>query len=115
MGRYAKFFLAVIATIISGVVVSMSGDEIISNVEWINIAISGVGACAVFAAPNVPGAMYTKSILAVLTACLTLIASFISDGLSTSEWLQVAIAGMGALGVWAVPNSTNEAMSASRV
>lgn len=112
MGRYAKFILAVMATIISGIVVSLTGDEEITTVEWVNISISGVGACAVFAAPNVPGAMYTKSILAVLTACLTLIASFISDGLTTSEWLQVAIAGMGAVGVWAVPNSTNEAMSA---
>lgn len=90
MNRYWKFILAVVATV-----------------------ISGVGALAVFAAPNVPGAMYTKSILAALTAALTLLASFITDGVSTSEWLQIGVAVLGAIGVWSVPNSTNEAMSAN--
>jgi peptidoglycan/LPS O-acetylase OafA/YrhL len=113
MARYAKFLLAVAATIISGIVVAMTGDSIISNVEWVNIAISGVGALAVFAAPNVPGAMYTKSILAGATAALTLLASFITDGVTTSEWLQIAVAVMGALGVYAVPNRTDEARSAN--
>lgn len=112
--NYMKFILAVVATVISGIVVAMTGDSVISNVEWVNISIAGVGACAVFAAPNVPGAMYTKSILAALTAALTLMTSFITDGVSTSEWLQIGVAVLGALGVYAVPNSTQEAMSASK-
>jgi hypothetical protein len=111
--NYAKAILAVVATLISGAVVALTGDGIISNVEWINIAIGGAGACAVFAAPNVPGAMYTKSILAGLTAALTLLVSFITDGVSTSEWLQIAVAVMGALSIYAVPNKTTEAMSAN--
>jgi hypothetical protein len=109
--RYAKFGLAVFATVISGIVVAMTGNGIISNVEWVNIAIAGVGACAVFASPNVPGAMYTKTIIAALTAGLTLLTSFITDGVSTSEWLQIAVAILGAVGVYAVPNSTDEVRS----
>lgn len=110
--NYAKAILAVVATLISGAVVALTGDGIISNVEWINIAIAGAGACAVFAAPNVPHAMFTKTILAALTAALTLLVSFISDGVSTSEWLQIAVAILGALTIYAVPNKTTEMMSA---
>lgn len=110
--NYMKAILAVVATVISAVVVALTGDGIISNVEWINVAIAGAGALAVFAAPNVPHAMFTKSILAALTAALTLLVSFISDGISTSEWLQIAVAVLGALSIYAIPNKTTEAMSA---
>lgn len=99
-------------TVVTGIVTSMTGDQVISNVEWVNIAIMGVGACAVFAAPNVPGAMYTKSILAVLSAVLVFLTSAITDGVSPTEWLQIIIIAAGALGIYAVPNSTAEKRSA---
>ena len=40
---YAKFLLAVLITVIAGVVAAMTGDGVISHVGWINIAIAGVG------------------------------------------------------------------------
>jgi hypothetical protein len=101
--NYSKSFAAVVAAIISAVVASLTGDQVVSAVEWVNVAIAGVGAAAVFAAPNVPGARYTKSILAVLTAVLTLLASAVTDGITTTEWLQMALAALGALGVYAAP------------
>ena len=107
MSQYSKFFAAVVATVLSAVMAALFGDGVISNPEWVNIAIAGVGACAVFAAPNVPGAVYTKSILAVLTAVLTVLSSTITGGISTTEWIQIALAGLGALGVYAVPNTGN--------
>lgn len=112
--NYAKFLIAIAITIASSVSVAMTGDGVISNVEWINIAIAAAGALAVFAGPNVPGAMYTKSILAALTAGLTLATSLITDGITFSEWVQIGIAAIGALSVYAVPNKTTEVMSATR-
>lgn len=104
MTQYAKFAAAVIATVLSGIVAALYGDNAISNPEWVNIAIAAVGALAVFAAPNVPGAAYTKSILAVLAAGLAVAASAIIGGITTTEWIQIALAALGALGVYAVPN-----------
>lgn len=104
MGKYTKFIAIVAATVLSAVLTALTGDSVISPVEWVNIAIIGVGALGVFAAPNVPGAAYTKSILAVLTAVLTVLTSAITGGISSSEFIQIAIAALGALGVYALPN-----------
>lgn len=104
MGRYTKAILAVVATVVAGLVAALSGDETISNPEWVNVAILAIGSASVFAAPNVPGAAYTKSILAVLTAGLTVLASAIIGGVTVTEWLQIATAGLGAVGVYAFKN-----------
>ena len=107
MNKYAKFVAIVVATILSAVSAALLGDNIISPQEWVNVAILGVGAAGVFAAPNVPGAAYTKSVLAVLAAVLTVLASVIIGGVGTAEIIQMALAGLGALGVYAVPNKVN--------
>ncbi|MGE3795969.1 MAG: hypothetical protein AB7I38_18865 [Dehalococcoidia bacterium] len=105
---YSKMFAAILATIMSGTVAALTGDGVISTVEWINVAILGVGAASVFTAPNVPGARYTKAVIAVLSAALTLAVNLIVDGVTVSEWLQLGVAALGALGVYAVPNSSGE-------
>lgn len=102
--NYAKAGAAVVATVLAAVISALTGDGVISAVEWINVAIVGVGALAVFAAPNVPGARYTKAVLAVLSAVLVLLVNVIVGGVTVSEWLQLAMAALGALGVYAVPN-----------
>lgn len=103
--NYAKAGAAVVATILSGVVAALTGDNTIGDVEWINIAILGVGALGIFAAPNVPGARVTKAVLAVLSAVLMLLVNLIVDGVTLSEWMQLGVAALGALGVYAVPNT----------
>lgn len=109
--KYAKFLLAVAATVLTGLVGAYT-DGVITNAEWINVAIMGVAALGVFAAPNVPGSMYTKAILAVLAAVLAALASFITDGISQSELMQLGVIALGALGIYAVPNKTDEIRSA---
>lgn len=104
MKQYAKAILAVVVTVLAAVAAALTGDNTISATEWVNVAILAVGACAVFAAPNVPGARYTKSILAVLTAGLTVLVSAIVGGVSPVELIQIILAGAGAVGVYAVPN-----------
>lgn len=103
--NYAKALAAVVATVLSAFSAALVGDAVITAVEWVNVAIAGTGAAAVFAAPNVPGAKYTKSVLAVLTAVLVLLTSVITDGITNTELLQLVLAGLGALGVYAAPYS----------
>lgn len=104
MTKYSKFIAAVFATVLSAIIAALTGDGIVTATEWTNVAIAGVGALGVFAGANVPGARYTKAILMALTAILTLLASLIVGGLTGTEVMQLVIAGLGAVGVYAVPN-----------
>lgn len=108
MEKYAKFIVQVIVTIAAAIAAALAGNEVITATEWVNIAIIGAGALSVFAAPNVPGAAYTKVILAVLTAALTVLVSAIVGGVTVVEWIQILIASAGAVGVYAVPNAGNQ-------
>lgn len=101
--KYAKMLLAVVATVLTALVGYWTDG--VTPTEWVNVAISGTTALAVFAAPNVPGSRYTKSILAVLMAVLSFLVSAIVGGITTEELMQIAILALGALGVYAIPNS----------
>jgi hypothetical protein len=103
--KYAKLGMQVLVTIAVAIVAAMAGDNLVDSIEWVNVAIVGVGAAAVFAGPNIPGAPVTKLVLSALAAILTILASAITDGIQTVEVIQMAIAAVGALGVWAVPNA----------
>ena len=100
--KYTKFIVMVIVTALTAIAAVMSGG--ITPTEWVTVAIATVGALSVFAAPNVPGAAYTKSILAVFTAILAFLVTAILGGISSAEYLQIAILAAGAVGVYAFPN-----------
>jgi hypothetical protein len=103
---YSKAFAMVLFTIISAIVAALT-DDVVTTAEWINIAILGFGAAQVFTAPNVPYSKYTKTILAALTAAATALVSFLTNGVSTAEWLQVLVAVGAAVGVYVAPRSSN--------
>lgn len=105
IGPYWKAVVGVIVTVVSAVGAALTGDEVISGNEWVNIAIAGVTAAGVFAAPNVPGARYTKAILAVLGAALATLSSVILGGVTPTEWIQIVVAAAGAVGVYAKANT----------
>jgi hypothetical protein len=49
---------------------------------------------------------YAKTIVAVLTAALIAAQTALVKGhITTSDWITIALAALGALGVWAVPNT----------
>jgi len=100
--KYTKFVVMVLVTGLTAVAAVLSGG--ITSAEWVTVAIATVGALGVFAAPNVPGAAYTKSILAVLTAVLAFLVTAIVGGVDANELVQIAILAAGALGVYAFPN-----------
>lgn len=103
MAEYAKSVVMVLVTVASAIAAALTSDNLVDSVEWVNVAVVGVGAAAVFAAPNVPGARYTKVILAALAAVLTVLTSAITDGVDTVEWIQMGIAAAGAFGVYVAP------------
>ena len=102
--KYAKALAAVVVTVLYAVIAALT-DGTISTVEWINVGIAAAGAATVFTAPNIPGAKYTKAVLAVTTAVLTFFVTAVADGVTTSEWLESLVIAAGALGIFAVPNS----------
>lgn len=110
MQRYFKMLAAVIGAALMALVTAYS-DNVLTTQDKLTIAISVVTAANVFAAPNVWGAMYTKTVLAVLGAVLVFVTSAITDGISTSEWYQIGVVALTATGVWLVPNKPDEAMS----
>jgi len=103
--NYLKAIAAVVVTVLSAILAATMGNSAIDPTEWVNVAIAGVSACLVFAAPNVPGANVTKAIVAVLLAGLTVAASAIVGGITYTEWIQIAVAAAGAVGVYALPNT----------
>lgn len=105
IGNYWKAIIGVVVTVLSAVGASLTGDNVVSPNEWVNVAIAGVTAAGVFAAPNVPGAKYTKAVLAVLGAVLTALSSSIIGGVTATEAIQIVVAAAGALGVYAKANN----------
>ena len=100
---YSKFIVQVIVTVLVALAAVWTGG--VSSVEWVNVAIVGVGALAVFTAPNVPGAEHTKTILAALTAGLVVLASAIIGGVTFPETVQIIVAVAGAAGVYVARNN----------
>ncbi|GGK32275.1 hypothetical protein GCM10010124_26310 [Pilimelia terevasa] len=113
MKKYAKS-LAQVAAAALAALVAVLADNQVSVGEWINVAIAVTTAAAVFTAPNIPQHKTIKSVLAVLGAMLTLAVSLITDGLTTAEVIQLALAGLGALGVYAFPNAGDTLARAAR-
>jgi uncharacterized membrane protein YuzA (DUF378 family) len=112
--NYKKSISGVIATNLTATIAAMTSGPL-TPISKINIAIAGLGACVVFAAPNVPHAPVTKAILAVLMAVLSFLVTvmsvncpslaLIASCVSTANWLQVGVIAFNAVGVYAFPNT----------
>ncbi|MDF2578482.1 MAG: hypothetical protein K0S49_61 [Microbacterium sp.] len=105
IGHYAKALLY-IALAVVGVLVTALADELLSVDELVNVAIIGVGAITVYLVPNLPsgpGAIL-KTLVAFAVAGLVALQSFLTGGVSTTEWLQVAVAAFAGVGVYVIPN-----------
>lgn len=103
--HYAKSLLY-IALAIVGVLVTALADEIITADELVNVAIIGVGAITVYLVPNLPEGVgrYAKVIVTFVVAGLVALQSFLTDRITTTEWLQIAVAAFAGIGVYVIPN-----------
>lgn len=113
MKLYAKSLLYVLLAV-AGVLVTALTDNIVTTPELVNVGIIGVGAVGIYVVPNAPegAARFLKTAVAFIAAALVALASFLSDGITTSEWLQIAVAAFAGIGVYIIPN---EPASASGV
>lgn len=110
MNNYLKPLGMVAATILSAVVAALTGDQALSPTEWLNVALVAVGAVGTAVVPELDKgiARYAKPLVAVGAAVLTLATNLIIGGVDLSEWLQLAIAGLGALGISALPGRKHQ-------
>jgi uncharacterized membrane protein len=103
MRVYLKFAAQVLATVLVAVVALLNGTNHPGASDVVNVVIVALGAIAVLGAGNLPEGVWahTKTIVAAATAVAVAIQSVVTDGISAAEWLQVGLAALGALGVYA--------------
>jgi hypothetical protein len=102
--RYAK---TIAALFVAGLTVLASAltDGYVSTGEGVQIAVAVTTAASVFLVPNVPQWPGMKTGIAVVLAVLNLATTLITDGLSAAEIVNLILAGLGVIAVYAVPNS----------
>lgn len=103
--HYAKSLLYIaLATV--GVLITALADNTVTTPELVNILIVGVGAVTVYLVPNLPSGpgAALKTIVAFTVAALIALQSFLTDGITASEWLQIAVAAFAGIGVFVIPN-----------
>lgn len=105
ISQYAKS-LTYIALAVAGVLVTALTDNVVTHAELINVAIIGVGAVGVYFIPNLPSgpARVAKTVVAFAAAGLVALNSLWTGGVTTAEWLQIAIAAFAGVGVYIIPN-----------
>ena len=101
-----KTVAALVATALVALQTGLS-DGGLSAQDWIVTASTVLGALGVAIVPNTPELGAAKLVVAALTAGFVAAQTAISDGsISGSEWT-IAIAALGALGVWAAPGGAS--------
>jgi len=105
IGHYAKSITYVVLAAVTFLVTALT-DNKLDGQELINLGIVLAGAIGVYLIPNFPEtpAKYLKTGVTAASAALIAMLSFFSDGISTTEWLQIGIATLAAIGVYIVPN-----------
>lgn len=105
IGHYAKSIVYIALAAVTFLVTGLS-DDVLSLEEGINLGIIIAGAVGVYLIPNFPEtvAKYAKTAVTFAVAFGVALLSFLTDGVTTTEWLQIGIAALAAIGVYIVPN-----------
>lgn len=102
----AKAYVAALAAVLATVVPQLTGVPL-GLAGWANVVALIAGAVQVYNAGNIPGWRYAKTIAAVVSAVGVVAVSTLADGVvSTPDLIQMAVAAVGAFGVWLVPNQS---------
>lgn len=99
---YARKFLLMLGGVIMAALLALVpalDNGAVDAGEWLNVVGLTATAAGVFAAPNIPGAAYTKTVLAVIGAIVVLPVSYFTGSFTAVEGVQLAIAVLAALGV----------------
>lgn len=104
--KYAKGFGSLATTVLVLLVAALT-DNHVSTAEWLTIGASLVGTVAVVGIPNTPSSPAVKTVAQVLAPILGGFATAIvtPDGITPAVMCNVAIAALGAIGVYQIRNS----------
>jgi hypothetical protein len=106
-GVSAPLIVSLVGTVLMAVLslIATAGDYDWSKPQlWIMVVISAIGAFNVWAAANLPGYENIKKYVAAATLVLQALFVFVIGGVSTGEWINLAITLLTALGVAVVPH-----------
>ncbi len=116
IGQYGKAITYIALAAVAFLTTALTDNEL-STEELLNLVVVVLGAIGVYAIPNFPEsvARYAKTGVAFLTAGVIAGLSFYTDGVTTTEWLQIILAAFAAVGVYIVPNTVEKAVQAVEV
>jgi hypothetical protein len=107
MGKYGKFVIGFLYACAMAAVPQLTGDGHLDPAEAVVVATGVVSAAGVWLLPLAPGATWTKSVYAFLMAALGVAATVILDfKIDANEWLMIATAALGAIGIGLAPASS---------
>lgn len=104
--RYAKLIGPLLGGLVMAGVLAYRAaaeDNTITGPEWVLGITQLLMIVSVWAAVNIPGWTKGKTIQAAVFAVLALLASFVTNGITGDEALQLVITGLSALGVAVTP------------
>lgn len=104
--RYVKAFVA-IATAVLAVLVTALTDNVVTVSEVLGISVAFLTAVGVYLIPNLEAGVgrWAKAIVAVVGTAVQAAVPLVDGGWTTSSWLLVALAALGALTVGIAPNA----------
>lgn len=112
VGYYSKTIVTILAAGL-GIFTAALSDGVVTPLEIVNIIIALGTAVGVYLIPNLPSgpAKIGKTIVTLAGGALAVLAITVADvtsfsQVSTSDWLAVLLAGLAAIGVYVLPNST---------
>jgi hypothetical protein len=109
---YGKFIAAFLYAVAAAVIPLATGG--VNAAVGVTIAIAGVTAAGVYLIPLAPSATWTKTAVGVLLAGLNVATVVILDNaISAPEWLMIANAVLGALGITVAPAASKQSSDAA--
>jgi hypothetical protein len=103
--KAAKFLVALVGAALV-TLISVLTDGHVTATEWTQVGIAVATGAGVWIAANVPTFTWAKTAVAVVLGVLSLLTSYVTDGISGAEWLNLALVALTAAGVYVVPNSS---------
>ena len=97
--QYLPVLGMVLATLLGAFYIAL-GDNKIEPSEWFMIVTQMTGSVTVYVVPRLATLTWLKPAVAAVTVGVsTAGAAFITDGISSQEWMNIGITVLGALGV----------------
>lgn len=105
--RYAKAYVAIITALVAGLYAGLTDG--LTLAEGLGVGVLVLNAVLVELVPLAPSGVghYSKAIIAVLAAAAQAVIPLVIDGgqISTSGWMLVLLAALGAVSVGITPNA----------